>query len=58
MRKGSGAYLPYDSEVTLPLGELEGLVRYCEDEDLYLVAWCDSNAYHTAWGSTKCNDRV
>ena len=30
---------------------------YCEKEDLYLIVGCDSNAHHTAWGSTNCNDR-
>jgi hypothetical protein len=30
-------------------------VRYCERESLYFVVWCDSNAHHSAWGSTNCN---
>jgi hypothetical protein len=30
---------------------------YCENENLYLIVGCDSNAHHTAWGSTNCNDR-
>ena len=37
--------------------ELEELVRYCENENLYLIVGCDSNAHHTAWGSTNCNGR-
>jgi len=27
-------------------------VWYCEKEDLYLIVWWDSNAHHTACGST------
>jgi hypothetical protein len=49
------AYLPYDSEDLPPTKELEELVRYCEEEHLYLIIRCDSNAHHTAWGSTDCN---
>ena len=52
------AYLRYDSEdPPLPSEEFEELVRYCETENLYLVIGCNSNAHHTAWGSTNCNDR-
>jgi hypothetical protein len=51
------AYLPYDSEYLLPTKELEDLVRYCEEENLYLLIGCDSNAHHSAWGSTNCNDK-
>jgi len=47
------AYLPYDSEDPLPSRELEELMRYCENEDLYLIVGCDSNAHRTAWGSTN-----
>jgi len=51
------AYLPDDSE-DLPLSkELEELERYCENENLYLVVGCDSNAYHSVWDSTNCNIR-
>jgi hypothetical protein len=32
-------------------------VLYCEKENLYLVVGCDSNAHHSAWGSTNCNSR-
>jgi len=32
-------------------------VRYCEYEALCLIVGCDSNAHHTAWGSTNCNGR-
>jgi len=32
-------------------------VQYCEDENLYLIVGCNSNAHHTAWGSTNCNGR-
>jgi hypothetical protein len=51
------AYLLYDSEDPPPTKELEELVRYCEDEHLYLINGCDSNVHHSAWGSTDCNDR-
>jgi len=37
--------------------EFEELVRYCEEENLYLVTGCDSNSHHTVWGSINCNDR-
>ena len=37
--------------------EFEGLVRYCESENLYLVIGCNSNTHRIAWGSTKCNER-
>jgi hypothetical protein len=50
-------YLPYDSEAPPPSRELQELVRYCEHEDLCLIVGCDSNAHHTAWGSTNCNGR-
>jgi hypothetical protein len=32
-------------------------VRYCEDENIQLLVGYDSNAHHTAWGSTNCNGR-
>jgi len=51
------AYLPYDSEDPPPSRELEDLVRYCENENIQLLVGCDSNAHHTAWGSTNCNGR-
>ena len=51
------AYLPYDSEDPPPSRELEELVQYCENENLYLIVGCDSNAHPTTWGSTNCNDR-
>jgi hypothetical protein len=51
------AYLPYDSEDSPPQKELEDFVRYCENENLYLVVGCDSNAHHSVWGSTNCNRR-
>jgi hypothetical protein len=37
--------------------ELEELVRYCEYENLYLVAGCYSKAHPSVWCSTKCNSR-
>ena len=51
------AYLPYDSEDPPPSKELEELARYCENENLYLVVGCDSNAHHSASGSTNRNSR-
>jgi len=51
------AYMPYDSEDPPPSRELEELVRYCENENLYLIVGCNSNAHYTAWGSTNCNVR-
>jgi len=51
------AYLPCHY-VDPPLSsELEELFRYCENENIYLIVGCDSNAHHTAWGSTNCNGR-
>jgi hypothetical protein len=32
-------------------------MQYCENENLYLIVVCDSNAHHTAWGSTNSNGR-
>jgi hypothetical protein len=32
-------------------------VRYYEEKHLYLILGCNSNAHHTAWGSTNCNGR-
>ena len=51
------AYLPYDSEDPPPSRKLEDLVQYCENENIQLLVGCDSNAQHTAWGSTNCNGR-
>ena len=50
-------YLPYDSEDPPAPREIEELVRYCENENLRLIVVFDSNAQHTAWGSTNCNGR-
>jgi hypothetical protein len=51
------AYLPYYSEDPPPSKELKELVRYCENEGIQLLVGCDSNAHHTACGSTNCNGR-
>ena len=32
-------------------------MRYCENENLYLVVRRDSSAHHSVWGSTNCNRR-
>jgi hypothetical protein len=45
-------YLPYDSEDHPTIKEFEEPVRYCEDEHLYLIMWCDSNAHQSAWVAT------
>jgi hypothetical protein len=50
-------YLTCDSEDPPLSSELEELVQYCENENLYLVIGCDSKAHHVAWGNTNCNDR-
>jgi hypothetical protein len=51
------AYLLYSSEDPPPTKELEELMRYCEEEHLYLIIECDSNAHHMMWGITNCNSR-
>jgi len=40
------ACLPYDYEDPPLSKELEALMRYWENENLYLVMGCDSNAHH------------
>jgi len=32
-------------------------VRYCENENIFLILECNSNAHCTAWGSSNCNNR-
>jgi hypothetical protein len=54
-KDSSMLYLAYDSEDPPPTKKLEDLVRYCEREHLHLLVGCDSNAHHSAWGSTNCN---
>jgi hypothetical protein len=51
------AHLPYNSGDTPPSKELEGLVGYCENENLYLLVGCDPHAHHCVWGRTTCNSR-
>ena len=51
------AHLTYDFEDPSSTRKCEELVCYCEEEHLYLVTECDSNARYTVWGSTNCNDR-
>ena len=51
------ASLQYDSEDLPPSREMEELIQYCENENLHLIVGCDSDAHHTAWGSTNCNGR-
>ena len=50
-------YLPYDSENPPLSKEFKAIVFYCEIENLRLDMGCDSNAHHTVWSSTNCNDR-
>jgi len=50
-------YLPYGSEDPPPSTELEEFVRYCENENLYLIVRCNSNAHQIVWGSNNCNGR-
>ena len=52
------AYVSYDSKDPPPSREMEELVRCCENENLRLIVGCDSNAHHTARGSTNCNGRA
>jgi len=47
----------HDSEDHPPPRKFEEFLRYCENKIVYLVMGCDSNAHHTAWGSTNCNVR-
>jgi hypothetical protein len=54
---GAERWLLVDSEDPPPSRELEELVRYSQNENLYLIVGCDSNAHHTAWGSNNRNDR-
>ena len=51
------AYLPFVSEDPTPSRELEELVLYCENENIQLLVGTDSNAHHTALGTTNCNGR-
>jgi hypothetical protein len=51
------AYLHYNSEDTPPSKEFKELMRYCENENLYLAVGCNSNAHNSVWGSTNCNSR-
>ena len=32
-------------------------MRYFENDNLCLIVLCNSNAHHSAWGSTNCNGR-
>jgi hypothetical protein len=52
----SSAYLPFDSKEPPPSKELVELVRYCENEHLYLIFSATPMSI-TAWGSTNCNGR-
>jgi hypothetical protein len=42
------AYLPYDAKDPPPSRELEELVQYSENENLYLIVGCDSNGHGVA----------
>jgi len=47
------ACLPYDSEDPPTPIEIEELVRYCENENFYLVVGCDPNTHRSVWGSSN-----
>lgn len=47
------AYLPYDFKDPPLAREFEELVRYCEEENSYLIIECDSNSNHMVWGDTN-----
>jgi hypothetical protein len=53
----TSAYLPYDSDESLPSGELRDVVNYCCRNNLQLIAGCDANARPIVWGSTGINPR-
>ena len=53
----ASTYLPYDAPTGPPSNEMEQLVSYCSRENIPLVLGCDTNAHHTAWGSTNINER-
>jgi len=54
---GAERQLVVCSAYPAPSRKMEEFVQYCENENLYLIVGCDSNAHHTAWGSTNCNGR-
>jgi hypothetical protein len=53
----TSVYLPYDSDEPPPSRELWDVINYCCRNNLQLIAGCDANAHHIAWGSTSINPR-
>ena len=53
----ASAYSPYDSVDDPPPNGVRKLIRYCQEEGVWLVLGCDANAHHTIWGSTNINPR-
>ena len=51
----ASVYMPM--EFTLPSGEMEQLIQYCNDKNIPLILGCDTNAHHFWWGSNECNNR-
>lgn len=50
-------YLPFDSPEPPPTENFTRLVEYCEGKGYGLIVGSDTNAHHTAWGSSNCNNR-
>jgi hypothetical protein len=53
----ASAYLPLDSEETLPTKEVRDVIDYCHSRKKQLIIGYDTNAHHTLWGSTGTNPR-
>lgn len=53
----ASCYLPYDSPTSPPGSDFERLVNFSVENDLQLILGCDSNSYHTIWGSKANNSR-
>ncbi|KAG8234448.1 hypothetical protein J437_LFUL014194 [Ladona fulva] len=56
-RQTSSTYLPYDAPNPPPNRELEDLVNFCKTKSWDLLVGCDSNSYHSVWGSSDVNPR-
>ena len=56
----SAAQFPSNAEESPPPQQIKDLIRDCEANGLdlvILVISCDTNAHHTVWGSSDCNNR-
>ena len=49
------SYFPYDSVSDPPTSEFNDLSDYCKINNLPLLSGIDTNAHHSAWGSTNIN---